>query len=81
MIYRRIVERQLRRAFEALNRGDHAPVLAAFGSPVEHKWGKVVSLRIYCDTPVLASVLHDLQAQGVADAGLPPIDDLTAAAA
>ena len=33
MIYRRIVERQLRRAFEALNRGDHAPILAAFGTP------------------------------------------------
>ena len=157
MIYRSIVERQLRRAFEALNRGDHAPVLAAFGSPVEHvffgqhalagarhtmdsivpwyarlktvfpdlhfdiqslavrgmpwntvalvewrdrftlrdgtprgnqgvhvlrlKWGKVVSLRVYCDTQVLASVLHDLKAQGVADAGLPPIDDPAPAAA
>ncbi len=157
MIYRSIVERQLRRAFEALNRGDHSPVLAAFGTPVEHvffgehalggarrtmagivpwyarlktvfpdlhfdieslavrgmpwntvalvewrdrftlrdgsrrgnqgvhvlrlKWGKVVSLRVYCDTQVLAAVLRDLQAQGVADAGLPPIDEPTLAAA
>jgi len=157
MIYRSIVERQLRRAFDALNRGDHSPVLAAFGAPVEHvffgdhalggarhtmtsivpwyrrlktvfpdlqfhiqsiavrgmpwntvalvewrdrftlrdgtqrgnqgvhvlrlKWGKVVSLRVYCDTQVLASALRDLQMQGVADAGLPPIDDLTPAAA
>lgn len=157
MIYRGIVERKLRRAFEALNRGDHAPVLAAFGAPVEHvffgdhalggsrhtmssiapwyrrlktllpdlhfdiqslavrglpwstvamvewrdrftlrdgskrcnqgvhvlrlKWGKVVSLRVYCDTQVLASVMHELQSQGVADAGLPPIDDVPLAAA
>ena len=36
MIYRRIVEHQLRSAFEALNRGDHGPVLGAFGTPVEH---------------------------------------------
>jgi ketosteroid isomerase-like protein len=157
MIYRSIVERQLRRAFESLNRGDHSPVLAAFGAPVEHvffgdhalggsrhsmhsiapwyqrlktvfpdlhfdiqsvavrgmpwntvalvewrdrftlrdgtrrgnqgvhvlrlKWGKVVSLRVYCDTQVLASVLRDLQEQGVADAGMPPIDDLFPSAA
>lgn len=157
MIYRSIVERQLRGAFEALNRGDHAPVLAAFGAPVEHvffgdhalggsrhaigsivpwyqrlrtvlpdlhfdiqsiavrglpwntvamvewrdrfslrdgsrrsnqgvhvlriKWGKVVSLRVYCDTQVVALALSDLHAQGVLDAGLPPIDDQTLAAA
>ncbi|WP_457333150.1 nuclear transport factor 2 family protein [Rhizobacter sp. P5_C2] len=155
MIYRRVVEFQLRRAFDALNRGDHAPVLGAFGSPVEHvffgrhalagsrhamasigpwyerlkqvfpdlqfeirsvavrgmpwnttalvewrdrftmpdgtrrgnqgvhavglKWGKVVSLRIYCDTQVLAEALHDMQAQGRPAAGLPPIDDALAA--
>jgi ketosteroid isomerase-like protein len=155
MIYRRIVERKLRRAFEALNRGDHAPILASFGAPVEHVffgqhalagsrhamssivpwyarlktvfpdlrfeiesvlvrgmpwntvalvewrdqfslrdgsrrgnqgvhalrlvWGKVVSLRVYCDTQVLASALSDLQAQGVADAGMPPIVDAGAA--
>lgn len=157
MIYRLIVERQLRRAFAALNRGDHGPILASFGSPVEHvffgqhalggsrhamgsivpwyrrlrtvfpdlrfdiesvlvrgmpwntvalvewrdsfslrdgtqrgnqgvhalrlKWGKVVSLRVYCDTQVLASALHALQSQGVADAGLPPIVDGALAAA
>ena len=157
MIYRSIVERKLRRAFEALNQGDHSPVLAAFGAPVEHvffgdhalggsrhamssivpwyqrlktvfpdlqfdiqslavrgmpwntvamvewrdrftlrdgakrgnqgvhvlrlKWGKVVSLRVYCDTQVLASVLRELQAQGVSEAGQPPIDDLLLAAA
>jgi ketosteroid isomerase-like protein len=45
------------------------------------KWGKVVSLRVYCDTQVLAAALNDLRAQGVADAGLPPIDDLAPAAA
>ncbi|HEX6703313.1 MAG TPA: nuclear transport factor 2 family protein [Albitalea sp.] len=151
MIYRSIVERRLRRAFDALNRGDHAPVLAAFGAPVEHvffgqhalggarhamasivpwyarlkavfpdlrfdiesvlvrgmpwntvaliewrdrfslpdgtrrgnqgvhalrlKWGRVVSLRVYCDTQVLSSALRDIHAQGVTDAGLPPIVD------
>jgi ketosteroid isomerase-like protein len=151
MIYHAIVERKLRRAFEALNRGDHAPVLAAFGSPVEHvffgdhalagsrhsmtsimpwyqrlkavlpdlqfdivsvvvggvpwntiafvewrdsftlrdgslrnnqgvhalrlAWGKVVSLRIYCDTQMLAAVLRDQHALGVVDAGKPPIAD------
>ena len=156
MIYRSIVERKLRHAFEALNQGEHAPVLAAFGAPVEHvffgshalagtrremssivpwyerlktvfpdlhfeieslavtglpwntvamvewrdhftlrdgtrrgnqgvhvlrlKWGKVVSLRVYCDTQVLASVLSELQLQGVAEAGLPPIDDHVLAA-
>ena len=156
MIYRRIVERQLRRAFEALNRGDHAPVLAAFGMPVEHvffgehalggarhemaalvawyarlksifpdlhfdidrvavtgmpwntialvewrdrftlpdgsqrgnqgvhalrlAWGKVVSLRVYCDTQKLAVILREMQAQGVAQAGLAPIGDATGVA-
>ncbi len=155
MIYRSIVERQLRHAFKALNQGDHAPVLAAFGAPVEHvffgdhalggvrhamssivpwyarlktvfpdlhfdieslavkgmpwntvamvewrdrltlrdgtsrsnqgvhvlrlRWGKVVSLRVYCDTQVLASVLGELELQGIADAGLPPIEDLARA--
>jgi len=150
IVYRQIVEAKLRRAFDALNRGDHAPVLAAFGAPVEHvfygrhalagrrdamaaivpwyarlkallpdlrfeiqaiavrgmpwntvalvewrdafslrdgsrrgnqgvhvlrlKWGKVVSLRVYCDTQVLAGALQELQAQGVAEAGLPPIE-------
>jgi len=151
MIYRFIVERKLRSAFGALNRGDHAPVLAAFGSTVEHvffgdhalagarhdmativpwyarlkrvlpdlqfdiesvvvrgmpwntvalvewrdrfslvdgsrgsnqgvhalrlKWGRVVSLRIYCDTQVLADVLRQQNARGIADAGLAPITD------
>jgi ketosteroid isomerase-like protein len=151
MIYSSIVERKLRRAFNALNRGDHAPVLAAFGSPVEHtfygihalagtrrdmggiapwyarlktlmpdlqfeirsvavsgmpwnttaliewrdrfslpdgsrranqgvhalqlRWGKVVSLRIYCDTQMLAQVLHDMELQGLAEAGQKPIAD------
>lgn len=157
MMYHSIVERKLRRTFDALNRGDHTRVLDAFGSPVEHvffgdhalagarhsiasivpwyqrlktvfpdlqfeilsvavrgmpwrtvalvewrdsftlrdgsrrsnqgvhvvrlKWGKVVSLRVYCDTQVLAAVLRDLRSQGVADAGLPPIDDLSIAGA
>ena len=44
------------------------------------KWGKVVSLRVYCDTQVLASVLDELRSQGVADAGLPPIIDTALAA-
>ena len=156
MIYRSIVEHQLRRVFAALNRGEHGPALAAFGEPVEHvfygnhalagarqsmasivpwyrrlkavfpdlqfdiqsiavtgppwntvaliewrdrytlrdgsarsnqgvhalrlKWGKVVSLRVYCDTQVLAGVLAELQAQGVAEAGLAPISDAPALA-
>lgn len=149
MIYRFVVERKLRRAFEALNRGDHGPVIAAFAPGAEHvfygdhalagtrrdmdsivpwyerlkrvlpdlrfdiesvvvrgtpwntvalvewrdrfslrdgraggnqgvhalrlKWGKVVSLRIYCDTQVLAGVLHEQHRLGIVDAGLPPI--------
>lgn len=151
MIYHAIVERKLRNAFTALNRGDYSPILSSFGAPVEHtffgnhalagsrhglqtigswyarlktlfpdlrfaidtvavsgmpwntvalvewrdqftlrdgtrrrnqgvhalrlKWGKVTSLRVYCDTQVLASVLRELQAQGVAEAGLAPISD------
>ena len=155
MIYRYIVERKLRYAFEALNRGDHGPVLAAFSPDAEHvffgqhalagarhdmktivpwyarlktvlpdlrfeidsvlvrgmpwntvalvtwrdsfslrdgslganqgvhvlrlKWGKVTSLRIHCDTQVLADVLRRQSDLGVADAALPPIDDSSAA--
>jgi ketosteroid isomerase-like protein len=151
MIYRSIVERKLRRAFDALNRGDHASVLAAFGAPVEHtfygahalggtrtdmrsitpwyarlktlmpdlqfeirsvavtgmpwnttvliewrdrfslpdgsrranqgvhalrlRWGKVVSLRIYCDTQLLVEVLRDMQLQGLQEANRSPIVD------
>jgi ketosteroid isomerase-like protein len=36
MIYRAIVERKLRHAFAALNRGDYQPVLAAFAPSAEH---------------------------------------------
>ena len=154
MIYRRIVESQLRRAFAALNRGDHAPVLAAFGAPVEHAffgahalggvrrdrpsivawyarlkaifpdlhfeidaiavagmpwntsalvewrdtftlpdgtrrgnqgvhalrlaWGKVVSLRVYCDTQRLEGVLREMEAQGRAEATAAPIGEAPA---
>lgn len=39
------------------------------------KWGKATSLRVYCDTQLLGSVLRELQSQGVPEAGLPPIDD------
>lgn len=152
MIYRFIVERKLRHAFDALNRGDHAPVLASFGPQPEHvffgdhalagarhhmqsiepwyarlkrvlpdlrfdiesvvvrgmpwntvalvewrdhfslkdgrrrgnqgvhalrlKWGKVTSLRVYCDTQVLAEVLREQHSLGVADAGMQPIVDV-----
>jgi ketosteroid isomerase-like protein len=38
-------------------------------------WGKVVSLRVYCDTQVVAAALHALHAQGEAQAGLAPIND------
>jgi ketosteroid isomerase-like protein len=155
MIYRSIVAHRLRRVFQALNRGDHAPVLAAFGTPVEHMffgehalgghrqdmpaivawyarvktvlpglhfdidaiavtgmpwnttaliewrdhitlpdgslrgnrgvhalrlvWGKVVSLKVYCDTQRLAGILRELEAQGVPDAGGAPIGDAIAA--
>jgi len=156
VIYHYIVERKLRHAFEALNRGDHGPVLAAFSPDAEHvffgdhalagarhdmktivpwyarlktvlpdlrfeiesvlvrgmpwntvalvtwrdrfhlrdgslganqgvhalrlKWGKVTSLRIYCDTQVLAQVLRRQSDLGVVDATLPPIDDSRAVA-
>jgi len=152
MIYRFIVERKLRRAFDALNRGDHAPILASFGPQVEHvffgnhalagarhrmqsigpwyarlkrvlpdlrfdiesiavrgmpwntvamvewrdhfslkdgrrggnqgvhalrlQWGKVTSLRVYCDTQVLAEVLREQHAMGISDAGMAPIVDV-----
>lgn len=151
MIYRAIVAMKLRRAFGALNRGDHAPVLAAFGQPLAHsffgrhalagtrhdmpsvrawyarlkkvfpdlrfeidviavhgmpwntvalvewrdsftlpdgtraanqgvhalrmRWGRVVGLRVYCDTQLLASILDEIARQGVAEAGLPPIGE------
>jgi len=38
MIYRAIVERRLRSAFAALNRGDYRPVLAGFAREVEHSF-------------------------------------------
>ncbi len=39
------------------------------------RWGKVVSLRVYCDTQLLEHVLADIAAQGVADAAMAPIVD------
>jgi ketosteroid isomerase-like protein len=39
------------------------------------KWGKVVSLRVYCDTQVVAGALSSLERQGVKDAGAAPITD------
>jgi hypothetical protein len=39
------------------------------------KWGKVVSLHVHCDTQVVAGAMRELLSQGVAEAGLPPIDD------
>jgi ketosteroid isomerase-like protein len=39
------------------------------------KWGKVVSLRVYCDTQVVAGALNSLQQQGVKEAGAAPISD------
>jgi ketosteroid isomerase-like protein len=41
------------------------------------RWGKVISLRVYCDTQVVAAAMRALQDQGVAEAGLPPITDVT----
>ena len=49
------------------NQGVHALTL---------KWGKVTALRIYCDTIVLRDALARLSAQGVVEAGLPPIGTL-----
>ena len=156
MFYRFVVAQKLRRAFAALNRGDHAPVLAAFGSRAEHvfygvnalagtrrdsasiaawyarlkkvfpdlrfeidaiavsgmpwntvalvewrdsftlpdgtlagnqgvhalrmAWGKVTSLRVYCDTQLLATILQEMQRQGRIEAGLAPIGDARAGA-
>ena len=156
MIYRNVVEAKLRSAFAALNRGDQGPVLAAFGTPVEHvfygdhalagtrrdmqsirawyarlkavfpdlhfdiesvavtgmpwnttalvewrdtftmpdgtrrgnqgvhaltmRWGKVVSLRIFCDTELLGGVLRDMTLQGRVEAGLAPIGEADARA-
>ena len=150
-MYHAIVERKLRRAFEALNHGDHGPVLAAFSPQAEHvfhgehalagarhgihniepwyarlkavlpdlhfdidsvlvrgtpwntaalvewrdhfhlrdgnrgsnqgvhalrlKWGRVTSLRVYCDTQVLAQMLRRQCELGVPEAGLAPLGD------
>jgi ketosteroid isomerase-like protein len=43
------------------------------------KWGKVVSLHIYCDTVKLDEMLGRLVAQGVMEAGEAPIEDKKAA--
>lgn len=45
---------------------------------IKIRWGRVISLHIYCDTQVLGSVLDELKSQGVKEAGLPPISDLKA---
>jgi ketosteroid isomerase-like protein len=39
------------------------------------RWGRVYSLRIYCDTQVLADVLARNARHGAAAAGAPPIED------
>jgi ketosteroid isomerase-like protein len=39
------------------------------------RWGKVVSLRVYCDTAVLRSVLEEMTKQGRSAAGLAPIGE------
>ncbi len=156
MIYSRIVETKLRQGFGALNRGDHAQVMAMFAPHFEHvffgnhalagarhqhesivpwyarlkllfpdlhfevqsvavrglpwntvalvewrdhftlrdgtrganqgvhvlrlRWGKIVSLRVYCDTQVIAAALQTLQRQGVEAAGYAPITDATVTA-
>jgi ketosteroid isomerase-like protein len=155
LIYRQIVERKLRRGFDALNRGDHSQVMSLFAARFEHvffgdhalggarhrhmsivpwyarlkllfpdlrfevqsvavrglpwdtvamvewrdhftlrdgaevgnqgvhvlrlKWGEVVSLRIYCDTQVVAAALQALHLQGVQEAACAPITDDSAA--
>jgi ketosteroid isomerase-like protein len=39
------------------------------------RWGRVVSLRIHCDTQKLLGILQTLQDQGVTEAGMAPIAD------
>ena len=39
------------------------------------RWGKVVSLHIYCDTEKLTGYLERLAEQGVEEASAPPIDE------
>lgn len=50
------------------NRGVHALRLS---------WGKITSLRIYCDTDLLQTVLHNLAGQGVTEASAPPIGEVS----
>jgi ketosteroid isomerase-like protein len=45
------------------------------------KWGKVVSLRVYCDTQVVAAALLTQKMHGIAEAGFSPITDDRAAPA
>lgn len=54
------------------NQGVHAVTL---------RWGRVRSLRVYCDTQMLAQVLARNAASGVAEAAAPPIEDSAAARA
>jgi ketosteroid isomerase-like protein len=50
------------------NQGVHVVVL---------RWGKVVSVRIFCDTKLLSEVLKRNAEHGVAEAAAPPIDERT----
>ena len=43
------------------------------------RWGRVVGLRVYCDTQLLATILDEIERQGVAEAGLAPIGESTGA--
>ena len=50
------------------NQGVHVVVL---------RWGKVVSVRIFCDTKVLSEVLGRNAGHGAPEAPAPPIDERT----
>lgn len=48
------------------NRGVHVITIA---------WGRVVALEVFCDTEYLQGYFAALRAQGVEEAGAPPIED------
>lgn len=39
------------------------------------RWGRVVGLRVYCDTAKLEAILQHLASEGISEAASPPIDE------
>ena len=68
-VYHHIVREIVLRIFRELNKGNFEPVLSGF------RWGKGVSVRIYCDTRRLDENLAVQLACGAVEAGAAPLGD------